>query len=272
MYPSGTLANRVVNKIRRISHRASERVHGIPLRMTANRVGRPIPPGRLIFLVANTEDVSWYLDTGALAAASIRDVLADNGYDITNFTSILDFGCGVGRTIRHWDRLDGPEIFGTDYNPDLIRWCRQRLAFANFSVNEIAGPLPYPDGQFDFIYALSVFTHLGESTQHFWMRELARVLKPGGLLLITAHGDHYLPALNENEQAAYRRGDLVVKKSLQEGSNNCAAFHPHEYVRNTLAKDYSIVAFRPEGALGNPSQDLYLLKKESAPRLLSSGQ
>ena len=131
----------------------------------------------------------------------------------------------------------------------------------NFSVNGLDRPLNTPAGSFDLIYCLSVFTHLSEPLGRFWMGELARVLKPGGHLLITTHGDHYLPMLTAEEQADYRAGRAVVQQARREGSNDCAAFHPEAHVRRDLAQGYEVVDMIPEGALGNPSQDLWLLRK-----------
>ena len=252
---------RVVRRARRITNRARERVRGLPLRAIERKIGRPVPPGRLIHLVANTEDVAWFLDTGALAARSIRETLAKNGLAIEAFGSILDFGCGVGRVIRQWSDLNGPTLYGTDYNPALISWCRPALPFARFTVNGLDRPLAAPAGSFDFIYALSVFTHLSEPLQQFWMGELSRVLTPGGYLLITTHGDPYLSILGPAEQDEYRAGRVVVQKARREGSNDCAAFHPEAYVRQTLAVGFEVVDVVPEGAKGNPRQDLYLLRK-----------
>ena len=259
----GGLLVRALGRARRISNRARERVRGLPLRASEKKQGRPVPPGPLLHLIANTEDVSWFLNSGENAASSIRDVLQRNGVALEDFGSILDFGCGVGRVLRQWANLNGPKLHGTDYNPALISWCRASLPFAAFSVNGLDRSLSAADGSYDFIYALSVFTHLSEPLQRFWMIELRRVLSPGGYLLFTTHGDHYLPILNPAEQAEYRSGRLVVQKSQREGSNDCAAFHPETYVRHSLAPGFDVVAMIPEGALGNPRQDLYLLRKPS---------
>ncbi len=255
------LLTRAWGRLGRISRQARERVRGLPLRASERKMGRPVPPGRLIHLVANTEDVAWFLGTGELAARSIRDVLNRNGLAIEDFGAILDFGCGVGRVIRQWADLNGPELHGTDYNPVLIDWCRTQLPFARFHANRLDRPLDLESGRFDFIYCLSVFTHLSEHLQQFWMGELARVLAPGGYLLITTHGDHYLPMLSPEEQSCYRAGEPVVRKAGRQGSNDCAAFHPETYVRQTLARDFEVAEMVPEGALGNPSQDVYLLRK-----------
>ncbi len=262
-----SVLRRAFRKANRITTRARDRFRGLPLRKAEIQQGRPIPPGRLIYLVANTEDVSWYLETGALAARSIREILSKNGLAIEGFARILDFGCGVARVIRQWQDLRGPQLFGTDYNPRLIDWCQANLTYANFNTNSLDQPLDKADGSFDFIYCLSVFTHLSEPLQQFWMDELFRVLSPGGYLLITTHGDHYLPMLTIEEQKNYREGHAVVQKTNREGSNDCAAFHPVSFVKESLAKKYEVIDFLPEGALGNPSQDLYLLRRplESSP-------
>ena len=63
---------------------------------------------------------------------------------------------------------------GTDYNEDSIRWCQRTLRFAEFVKNDLHPPLRWPDEKFTFVYACSVFTHLEESLQHAWMRELRR--------------------------------------------------------------------------------------------------
>lgn len=225
------------------------------------RQGIPIPPGDLISPVCGIPDVEWFLIGGALATQSIANVLKKNGQAIDLFESILDFGCGCGRVIRHWRSVRIGSISGSDCNPELVNWCKQNLDFADFTVNGVSPPLEYCDSEFDFILALSVFTHLPEALQLPWMEELARVLRPGGFLLVSTHGGHYLEDLTPAERDLFHRGHLVVRGDEYGGSNRCSAFHPEPYVREVLAKGLVVVDFVPEGAKGNPFQDLYLLKK-----------
>ena len=222
----------------------------------------PIPPPNLRFLVAGTDDIGWFIRSGQLAARSMQDLLEHHGAKIERLDAILDFGCGADRVIRNFYRMKGPDICGTDYNLTLIEWCKQNLGFAHFQVNEMAAPLAYQDEKFDFIYVLSVFTHLRESQQLFWIRELSRVLKPGGYLLITVHGEtYYLPQLLPDDQARFLNGELIVYGADGEGSNICTVFHPKEYVHKKFADGLEIVDHIPEGALGNPRQDIYLFRK-----------
>ena len=223
--------------------------------------GVPIPPTRLIYLVDLSPEVSWFLHTGRISRDSIDNALMKNGYHLADFHDILDFGCGCGRILRHWKSLKGPRLHGTDYNSQLIDWDKRKLGgFAEFKTNHLAPPLDYPDVQFDFVYALSVFTHLPENLQHDWMRELARVLKPRGLLLITLHGESRLHQLQPEERQQFLSGQMVVKQPGAAGSNFCGSYHPESYVRNILSQGFEVIDYIPEGAR-DADQDIYLLRK-----------
>lgn len=223
--------------------------------------GLPVPPSSLMEKVAGGPLVSWFHALGKRGAESIEAVLRDHGLRIETFDAILDFGCGCGRVIRHWSHLANTRVHGTDYNPELIAWCRQHLPFASFDVNALTPPLRYADASFDFVYALSVFTHLADATQRAWMDEMRRVLKPGGHLLITTHGDAYLHMLEPDEQRRYHSGELVLRSGTAEGRNECGAFQSETHVRSTLAAGWDVIAFVREGSLGTPPQDLYLMRK-----------
>ncbi len=226
--------------------------------------GQPIPPFRLRILVAASPDIGWFLESGRRGAEAVRASLQRSGLELTEVAPILDFGCGCGRVARHWAG-NGVEVHGSDLNPTLVAWCRDHLAFATFAVNALTPPLAYADGQFGFVYALSVFTHLPETLQEAWMQELRRVLRPGGHLLLTTHGAHYLDELTEDERRRFQAGLLVVRRDDRPGSNICGAYHPEVHVREHLAKGFSVVEFVPKGALGNPWQDSWLLRRSEAP-------
>jgi SAM-dependent methyltransferase len=229
--------------------------------VTVLRQGIPVPPPDLIAQVGGIPDVEWFLVGGALAAQSVADILEKNGRAIGSFESILDFGCGCGRVVRHWRSLRNASISGSDCRPELIDWCNQNVDFADFALNGMSPPLEYDDSTFDLVIALSVFTHLPGPLQLPWMEELVRVLRPGGFLLVSTHGDHYIEALTPEEIDLFHEGHLVVHGDEYAGSNRCSAFHPQRYVREVLAECLVVADFVPQGAKGNPFQDLYLLMK-----------
>jgi O-methyltransferase len=224
--------------------------------------GLPIPPPALRLKVAGTDDLGVFLRLGRQGYESLVEALGDAGTAPERVGSVLDFGCGVGRVLRYWPASD-LEVHGTDYFPEAIDWCRKNLEFAEFGINTLEGPLDYPDGHFGFVYALSVFTHLPERLQRRWFRELTRILRPGGLLYFTTHGDHYRDRLPPMQRADYMRGYLAVVGDEQPGTNLCGAFHPPAYVRRevVVASGLELVQFKPCGARGNPEQDSYIVRK-----------
>jgi SAM-dependent methyltransferase len=222
--------------------------------------GLPLPPPWLMVRVAGTGDAAWFVESGRLAEESIRAALGRAGAPLGSLDAILDFGCGSGRVLRRWRDLDA-RVCGSDLSDPAVKWCRAHLPFAEVGSNALEPPLPYGDATFDLVYALSVLTHLPVVTQFAWRDELGRVLRPGGHLLLTLHGDAYIDHLRGEERRAYADGECVVRWGQVAGSNLCATFHPPAFVRNRLADGWDLVEHVPCGALGSPEQDLIVLRK-----------
>ena len=223
--------------------------------------GLRIPPARLLMAVAGTAEIAEFLDGGQLAAGSIRDILQRNEIEPGDLRAILDFGCGCGRVLRFWTDLPRTELHGTDYNAELAAWCAQHLPSVRIGTNRLEPPTSYPAARFDLIYALSVFTHLPETAQMAWMNEFHRILRPGGFLLLSLHGAHYISRLNERERSQFLAGGLVTRYDYRAGTNLCSVFHPEAYVRKHLTREFEVVDFIPEGARGNPRQDAWLFRR-----------
>ena len=218
--------------------------------------GPPLPPRRLMVRVAGTADADWFLRSGRAA----YDAIAAH-VPLGEIDSVLDFGCGCGRVTRYWSEFGGT-VSGSDVSTKAVEWCRANLPFARFEVNRLEPPLAFADESVDLVYALSVFTHLTADLQLAWRDELRRVLRPGGRLLVTTHGQSYLPRLDPGERARFEAGELVVRWSDVPGTNLCSAYHPERYLRDTFAHGFTFVDLEPEGARGNPTQDLVLLARE----------
>lgn len=231
----------------------SYRLHGAP-------DGYPAPPPRLIFRIIARGWAEQYYTMGSDAADEIIGHLESNGIDIGEMGDILDFGCGCGRIIRHIRLRTRAGIYGSDYNFDLVRWCRENLDFGNFDQNELAPPLAYEDGKFDFIYLISVFTHLGAELQRRWMVELKRVLRPGGVMLFTTHGEQYKEFLTDEQFESLMAGEVVVVEEDEEGRNHFGSFQTLGNVEKNLLDGFELVAYiRGKERL---VQDTYLVRKK----------
>jgi SAM-dependent methyltransferase len=222
--------------------------------------GLPVPPPELRSLATGWTSAEWYEETGKTTIMSFLNAFDRNLIPVHRFKTILDFGCGAGRVIRYGQGLKAA-LYGTDYNPLLVEWCKATLPFAKFQTNGPEPPMDYPVGMFDFVYAWSVFTHLDEAHQFMWMDELSRILQTGGYLIITTHGvcTNTLQDLNDAQRERLHRGGMVVVSPEESGRNACATYHSEKYVREHLAKQWEVVDFLPGGS--GLIQDLWLFRK-----------
>jgi SAM-dependent methyltransferase len=228
--------------------------------------GLALPPWPLMHDAFSHVQYRSYFATGTAAARAIAGLAATflGGRPVT----VCEWGCGPGRVIRHLPGLLPKEskIFGTDYNPRSIEWCSANLP-GKYFINKLAPPLPLEAEQVDMLYAISIFTHLSEGMHEEWLKELLRVVRPGGIILLTVHGDKCIGGLNAQERAAYHAGRLVVRGNVKEGSRIFVAYQSPRYMHETLLRGIEILAHNPEylQAVAG-AQDVYVLRRPESLR------
>jgi SAM-dependent methyltransferase len=225
--------------------------------------GLPIPPAALRVGNVNNADLDFFFHHGAATAAALAAAAERNGQPLTEVGRLLDFGCGCGRVLRQWGAYPGLEAWGSDLNPAMVAWVDAHLPFARAQVNGLEPPLDHADETFDLLYAISVFTHLPGVIGVEWLAELRRVLRPGGLALITVNGASCLPYLTRRERATFERGELVVQFAEAAGENICAAYHPPAYMRALAGGSFDVLEFQTPEEHGFMPQDLWVLRRPS---------
>jgi len=146
----------------------------------------PIPPESLRKYV-NDPRLEAFLWTGLIETESIH-TLYSRYRRSSGICRVLDFGAGCGRLARFFAMSSEFDVSASDVNPDFVDWCEQNLRTVQSHQNGCMPPLRYRANTFDLVYALSVFTHLPEEASAQWLKELSRILVPGGLLIATTHG------------------------------------------------------------------------------------
>lgn len=200
-----------------------------------------LPPDYLIFETFHLDYDSYYFG-GQKSAKSIVSQVAP--FITLQNKKILDWGCGPGRIIRHLhNEVQDCEIHGVDYNKTNLNWCAENIPNITFKKNEINPPLPYKERTFDFIYAISIFTHLSEENHPAWMAELARVSQKGAVLLLTSHGPIFKRILTPDEIKTYDKGEIVTRGKAVEGHRVYAAFHPPTYFRSLVEEHFEVLQY-----------------------------
>jgi SAM-dependent methyltransferase len=218
----------------------------------------PVPPLAILWDAQATTDLAEYKRSGEQAAAQywgiIRPHLAP-----ARLSRVCEWGCGPARIVRHLPALAAGlpvEFHACDYNRASIAWCRAHLPDITFFENGLAPPLPVENGTFDVLFCRSVFTHLSAEMHGRWIAELRRVIRPGGILILTTHGLAYRPRLTAQERARYDRGELIVRTLGAEGQKLFAAFHPPDFVRGEFLAGLKVVEHMP----GDRTQDIWVTR------------
>ena len=223
--------------------------------------GFPIPPLYLIYLTINNPSIADYFRGSHITADSIKKLLTKNHINPDKIKEILELGSGCGRVLRAFRPLKNAKLYGSDYNPKLVKWCQRKLKFAKFSKNKLNPPLKYTDKKFDFIYLISVFTHLPHATQLNWLKEFHRIIKPHKHLLITLHGEHIVNQLTPEEKAQFKEKGYIERNADKPGSNHYGTFHSKAHFEKMIKGLFRIKDVSYGGKPDHPYQDLYLLEK-----------
>lgn len=99
---------------------------------------------------------------------------------------VVDVGCGWGRITQTLLRdFEPSQVLGCDVMDQPLELCRSTGLPCAVRKIPFLPPTDLPDASADLVVAYSVFSHLSEPAHMAWIGELARVLRPGGVLVVT---------------------------------------------------------------------------------------
>jgi SAM-dependent methyltransferase len=129
---------------------------------------------------------------------------------------LLDAGCGTGANLTHFQSRTN-RVYGIDLSPDALHHCvaRRHHTLARAS----AATLPFPDGIFDVVLSCDVLYHQGIADPIAALRELRRVLKPGGLLLLNLPAYQWLYSSHDRSVHTARRFTKAKVMRMVAGAN-----------------------------------------------------
>lgn len=146
----------------------------------------------------------WYAGMRSIALALLDKALLG----APTHRRFLDAGCGTGNNLLHLQERG--QAVGIELSEDALRFCRTRgVAAVRGSVLE----LPFGSGRFDGVTSFDVIYHLWVQDDRAAVAEMARVLKPGGLLLVRVPAFRVLWGAHDeavHSRHRYTRGELVA--------------------------------------------------------------
>ncbi len=129
------------------------------------------------------------LDQGLRISRIFKQLYEKYAGDFSACENVLDFGCGWGRIIRFYLRdIEPSRLWGTDVQEGIIEFCKRTNKWCNFMKNDAFPPTSFEADKFGMIFAYSVFSHLSEEACLKWLDEFHRIMKPGGILVVTTWG------------------------------------------------------------------------------------
>ena len=218
--------------------------------------GLPLPSAHMAAVVAGHADVTLFLRQGAEIAAFVKDLAARHaGSAVTG--DVLDFGCGCGRLARRLApavTAAGGSYTGVDINAELVAWCAGALP-GRYLRNALQPPSPLPDSAFDLLFSVSVFTHLPRERMQAWLGDFRRVLRPGGLALVS-FADEARVALADRERpdrplgAELARSGFATSTRALEGSNFMSSYATADAFRALAAEAFEVLEIAPSARTG----------------------
>jgi ubiquinone/menaquinone biosynthesis C-methylase UbiE len=232
---------------------------------------KPAAPEHLRKRVHGAKDLPSFEHVGRMLAANVFGQLMRVGPYGDDFR-ILDFGVGCGRVIRPLHELcldtnltdSKLHWFCSDIDAQAIAWCKSALeSIGTFVVNSHMPPLPFDDQYFDFMYSISIFTHLPEDMQFAWLSELRRVMRIGSFAVLSTHSIDLIPTLEKEklQNPEQDPGFYYYVGGVTEGLPDFyqGSYHSHEYIHKRWSEYFAIRKIIPKGIARR--QDLVLCQR-----------
>jgi ubiquinone/menaquinone biosynthesis C-methylase UbiE len=132
--------------------------------------------------------------------------------------AVLDVGCGTGTqaVLAKMVVGDRRRVSGIEPSLEMVRYARRKAARLGLSIDIQPGVierLDYPDLSFDVVLCVIVMHHMPDEAKRLGIREMARVLKPGGRLLVVDSNLQLLPPFEREGFIKVKGGEMPYVSS-----------------------------------------------------------
>jgi SAM-dependent methyltransferase len=234
-------------------------------------------PGRVhfndfMFIDSSPDEIASYAERGRNVVSLVEETLAAAGKTIEDVERWLDFGCGYGRVLRFLlERVPPERVSASDVITEGVEFCRSEFGVTALPSHHDLTSVQL--GSFDFVYAVSVLTHLDERNSVDFLRLLGDSLTEGGIAMFTTHGEwslahpgHYGSEYEargaEIESTVRERGIAYLRYAFAPDDYGMT-WHSRGFVEATMAelhgKKLRQLLFKPQGLDGH--QDVFAYER-----------
>lgn len=196
--------------------------------------------------------------TGYNSFRTVEALLNKYGIQRGPGVRVMDWGCGHGRVTRHFiDNWPEASIIGSDIDPENVQWCREHLKGGTFVTLPLWPPSSIESASLDAIFGISVMTHLTAQAQEEWLNEIARILKPTGLALITFGGPGSVAFSSVFRDPSWwrewtekgfddRQLDPALDGKISDATYYRHTVQTHDYTRKNWSRRFEILDILPD--------------------------
>jgi SAM-dependent methyltransferase len=248
--------------------------YGVPGVLERTGLSDAEPPADVTAMARGSRAAGGSFYYADLLAGSAKNV----GVDLATRRRVLDLGCSSGRVVRVLAAAY-PQVEWVGCDPDrrAVTWAAANLPGVQFAACDADPPLTFGDQHFDFVFAISIWSHYSEPAALRWLDEMRRIVTRGGHLLLTGlgyrsvemHGGEWggwpPELIAEVATTLYADGhkfvggygkDLSLELSTPDWGE---AFFTPDWLADHACPDWALVDYKP-GYIEN-HQDLYLLER-----------
>jgi ubiquinone/menaquinone biosynthesis C-methylase UbiE len=168
--------------------RAALQAVGASTPLLASSVSQASTPNRLHLTTQDRDLLSTILQNEADMAYRRRVPTLMDFLELRDGETVLDCGCGMGFYLMTMGKLRNLSLVGVDGDVGRLDWAERERVPATLTSVDIHD-MPFADGSFDKVLMTEVLEHLADDRAA--LREVFRILKPGGILALSVPHANY---------------------------------------------------------------------------------
>ena len=246
-----------------------------------------LPPEYFQLAASSGHVGSKTLEKGFVVYRLFRTLIERHHGPIDECAALLDFGCGWGRILRFFLKdMASEKLWGIDMWDLQVELAKQTNPYCNFLHVAKDPPTALHDETFDVVVSFSVFSHISEASHKQWLAEFKRILRPGGIFIVTTWGrertdffesvrtgsssawdEHYNQSMarsfpgREKWLAAYDSGQFChVDLDYAGNSDYGETCIPNSYVSREWSKSFTILDYIEDRSVC--TQNVVVARKE----------